>query len=333
MGFKEKIHLKEDDDNDNNSNNSANRRSFSFDIKTKDEMKKVASPIEVLWKTILVRRQVNKRTDVATTTTTTTNPWLDDDTTCSSIAEVIEVALKRHENGNGEIVKNLIHQFGNVWEKVIYLICCAFHGSTKVIAEANTSDDENDKLSLFALHAGIYCAAPSCVLNLLLRLYPNDLLKRDENGNTPLMLSLICPPYSQQWQDSCLDSSICSSNSIDGNGNNSGGEKASNLKRILQAAPEAAIISNKQGRLPLHIAIEKRINWDEGLDELFKANSGASSMKDPESDLLPFMLASKVEESSNTSSCTHSPCSSLDRLRNSYMILRADPSIVNMFVL
>jgi hypothetical protein len=284
MGFKKK--------------NEIDNRYSQYQMKTKNETKKVLSPMEALWKSIVIRRQVKY-----------TIPWLEDDdnaatvtttNSCASIAEVIEAALKRSGN-DSEALETLTQQFGNIWRKVMHLICCAFHGSMKVRRSGVGEIEQN----LLAVHASIFCAAPTSVLKLLLRLYPGDLLKRDINGNTPLMMAISSPSFEEQWQDK-----------------SDGDEKISNLRLILQASTEAAAIPDIKGHLPLHLAIERSMNWEEGVRDLFMANPGASCVKDPKTRLFPFMLTSS----------NGSYTSSTDRLTNTYLLLRADPSVLNIFV-
>ncbi len=271
----------------------------NFTSKAKNEdNKKVLSPMEGLWKAVFVRRQVKHPI-----------PYMKDGITCASIADVIDNAFDGSKDDSddrmsiSEKARNLASQFGHMWEKIILLICCAFHGSIKMQRKEN----------LLAVHAGVYCATPSTILNLLLRLYPNDLLKCDEMGNTPLILSILSPSYKEQWGEK-LD---CSG----GGGDNDSCDKYPRMKKILEAAPEAASVMDAKGRLPLHIAIDEHWDWDDGVKDIFLANPTASSINDPESHLLPFMLASR----SDNYSCP------IDSLTNAYTLLRADPSVLNMY--
>ena len=274
-------------------------------MKTKNEIKQVLSPLELVWKTVLVQRQVRRENGYAT-------PWLPHGVTSASIADVIESALMNDSDENNgypsRVAEKLTEQLGDLWRKMMLLICCTYHGTTKVKGLQNETDEAGEKHDLCAVHAAIYCAAPPCILKLLVRLYPKDLLKRDRNGNTPLMLSILASSFEERWV-------TCTSKS---NRDNHSLRDYSNLKYLLEVEPEAAAISNGKNRLPLHLAIQNNIQWDEGLEALFKANPSASSVQDPKKHLLPFTLASSSE----------SYPTSLEKLRNTYMILRADPSIV-----
>lgn len=304
MGFEVRIVPDHDDDNREKSNwyNGYQHQSSAFE--TKNEGKKVLSPMEGLWKAVLVRRQVKHSI-----------PNMKDDITCASIADVIDNTLSAINNDIEdkksilEKANSLTLQLGHTWEKIMHLMCCAFHGSTKV-REAGGCQQRN-KNSL-GVHAGIYCAAPTSILNLLLCLYPDDLLKCDEMGNTPLVLSIISPSYKEQWEDK-LDYG-------NGDGNNNHSDKYQRMKQILEAAPEASRVMNRKGRLPLHIAIDAHWDWNDGVKDIFMANPTASSIRDPDSHLLPFMLASR----SGTYSCP------MDCLSNAYTLLRADPSVLKL---
>jgi len=60
----------------------------------------------------------------------------------------------------------------------------------------------------------------------------------------------------------------------------------------LWADPSAAAVANRDGRLPLHLAIDNGIDWSTGIQDLFLANPSAASIRDPVTQLFPFMYAS-----------------------------------------
>ena len=69
------------------------------------------------------------------------------------------------------------------------------------------------------------------------------------------------------------------------------------LKTLLNMYPEGASISFRN-RLPLHLALERKLTWKEGgVADVLYAYPGALQVADEkESGLLPFMIAAKLSE-------------------------------------
>lgn len=258
----------------------------------------VMSPLRALWKTLVIRRchyfQGDNQISCA-----------------SSLADFIEAELESSSKSDNRqhilhVSKDLAERLGYIWQKIMILICCAYHGTMSSDAFGSSGQHSKD---ILPIHAAISCASPRCVLDILINLFPNDLLRQDKNGNTPLMLSMTSPSFEEQWK-------MQQNNSCDDVDNHS------TLKQILRIKSETVMIPNSQNRLPLHVAIEKKIQWEEGLEHIFKNYSEASCVRDPQSNLLPFILAGMR--------CAYS--SPLERLNNSYLILRANPAVVKELV-
>ena len=259
--------------------------------RTKDETTKVLSPMKTIWKTILKRRQLRNHI-----------PWLMDgvDASWTSIADVFESIVKQK-------VELSNYELGPVWNKMMTLIYCAYYGSMMYVKETMLKCPQD----LLPLHAAVYCAAPSSVLRLLIHLHPEHLLQRDKNGDTPLVLSIKSPSYEQQWCEDCRNQ----------NDHHNEDGKYSHVEIILTAAPEAAKMKNRNGRLPLHMAIENGMNWSDALEEIFISYPHGAHFQDTANNLLPFMNACHPKGSQRFSSSEH--------LTNSYLLLRADPSVIN----
>jgi hypothetical protein len=105
---------------------------------------------------------------------------------------------------------------------------------------------------------------PLCVIELAVQLHPEQLLEKDENGYTPLILAI-----------------------------NHGLEGVVNV--VLRANPSAAAIPNSQGRLPLLMAAALHYSWEPTIESLFVADPRAVSTQDPTTLLYPFAVAA-VEE-------------------------------------
>lgn len=104
---------------------------------------------------------------------------------------------------------------------------------------------------------------------LLVRLYPEQLERRDDHGNLPLHLACCRPPSLQQY-----------------------GVVVDLLPVVLQGFPLAASTRNQNGQYPLHLAVmQGRRRWNTGVIILVKAFPDALLFVDPLSGLFPVQLA------------------------------------------
>jgi hypothetical protein len=151
------------------------------------------------------------------------------------------------------------------------------------------------------VYAAIKTNAPVVVLQLAVRLYPDQLSGHidhaaNNNSMTPLMCALISrnTPIAVRFQY---------------------------LHILLQANPRLAEIPNRVGQLPLHVACSQPdfLDWGKGLSTLFRSHPTAVSKRDPESALFPFQIAAVASEANSTS------------LDSTYELLRADPSVLLLF--
>ena len=221
------------------------------------------------------------------------------DASWASIADIFEAIVEQK-------VELSNYELGPVWNKMMTLIYCAYYGSMKYVKEVMLKCPQD----MLPVHSAVYCAAPASVLRLLIHLHPQHLLRRDKNGDTPLAMSMKSPSYEQQWCEGCRNQT-------------NHHERYSHVEVILSAAPEAAKIANHNGRLPLHMAIENGMYWSDGLEDIFMAYPHGAHFQDTTNNLLPFMNAcqSKVSQSSSS-----------ELLTNSYLLLRADPSVLHAVV-
>mmetsp|Transcript_19193 Transcript_19193/g.22194 ORF Transcript_19193/g.22194 Transcript_19193/m.22194 type:complete len:768 (+) Transcript_19193:183-2486(+) len=303
----------------------------------KNEAQIFASPMEAIWKTLFMKRRVEKEVY-----------WLgDNNVSYTSINDIVQAAFhnnytknyaaegksnssshrqhRLHHMKQHEKALLIIKQMGQIWEKILYLICSAYHGSTKWIEMSNENRDDDHR---FMLHAGVYCGVPSCILTLLLHLYPEDLLKGGLNGETPLTLSIKTPTFEERWLKDSSSSNCCPY--ADFSGFDDGITREDRIIYLLGANRRAAEIPNGCGRLPLHLAIDNNLHWNHGLYNIFCENLDAVSMKDPTSQFLPFMMmasSKKKVDSASSLSTTRNPH---EQLTNTYLLLKEDPTVLNM---
>ena len=71
----------------------------------------------------------------------------------------------------------------------------------------------------------------------------------------------------------------------------SGIHPSSHVRKVLEAYPDMAQRTDKDGRLTLHHAVGSSSVPFEAVMDIFKANPKSASVRDPVSGLYPFMLA------------------------------------------
>mmetsp|Transcript_7373 Transcript_7373/g.14759 ORF Transcript_7373/g.14759 Transcript_7373/m.14759 type:complete len:627 (+) Transcript_7373:179-2059(+) len=109
------------------------------------------------------------------------------------------------------------------------------------------------------------------VLQLVLRIFSDELKERDFEGNLPLHSACKVPGRE---------------NPLIHNGK----EFKTPVELLVEAYPDAAQTVNDQGRLPLHLAAENHKSWDE-IKLLVDAAPTALQSRDPHTLMFPFMLA------------------------------------------
>lgn len=130
---------------------------------------------------------------------------------------------------------------------------------------------------------------------------------RDKQGRSPLAIAATSPVANR----SC--------------------DVSTKIELLLREYPGAAKIPDSLGRLPLALAIESRIPWDEGTNALLRAEPQALLMRDPATGLYPFMLAAaeispKPNPQKRLSMMKGSKLSvAASELSTIYNLLRADP--------
>jgi hypothetical protein len=167
----------------------------------------------------------------------------------------------------------IAEQLGMLWTNTIILCNAQVYES----ARATTSKEQP------LLHAVVQTESFECCVRLAARLYPEDLSRRNLAGETALTLAL------------------CSETRFN----------ASSLWRaLLHEDGTLTSMSNEKGQFPLHMAIHQKLNWANGLHEIFCRAPRALTMRDPESLLYPFMLPAE------------------DDVSSTFELLRADPSVL-----
>merc|ERR1711957_692189 len=243
------------------------------------ELQNLLPPIEELWKVMLTARQILEPVSCEM------------NQRVASISRIIECKLsaykrcvsidkqihRQHQMREQKIAFLLAKQIGDVWDKAVLLILASYRGTAQYI--------RNSMKKKGIIHAAAFCAVPRCILNMAVRMYPDELTDKDENGDTPLSIVLSRPKacksiYGWGRSDDIRDQNAREIEAMD------------MMQTVLWADPGAAAVESSNGRLPLHLAIDNGLHWNDGIQDIFKANPTAVSVRDPITRLFPFMHAS-----------------------------------------
>lgn len=123
--------------------------------------------------------------------------------------------------------------------------------------------DGNDQGSLVHLVASLNVPIPALV-ECCAQLFPDEVLNKDDRGYTPLHHSLL--------------------------------HSATEVMHILlHHEPKAAKVVLPNGQLPLIVALEKNLSWNDGLNKLVSAFPDSLIRRDPLSRLYPSLLAASLD--------------------------------------
>jgi hypothetical protein len=167
---------------------------------------------------------------------------------------------------------------GDFWEKVTLV--------TKAFYHKSIDDVLPDGRLWRLLHA---CAGidffPPNLLRLLMAVFPDDVSEEDEDGNLPIHVAALgvfrsihmARPSTEDYEGEDYDFYR--------------GTAASTIAILLKANPASARFRNRQGKLPLQLAIESGRDWQDGIGALADAFLAAIGDKDNETGLDLFLLA------------------------------------------
>jgi ankyrin repeat protein len=248
------------------------------------------------------------------------------------------------------------------WQKTVLLLRCAHYGqldeldhynnSFRTTAGSSSSHNHEYHNQKFVVHAAAAVDCPRPVLGMVLRVWAEQLLERDVNGNTPLALAVAAPIFQvRDLSDKGYaledvvhggdDSSFSSSSTAAGGDTaaqsdlptlghpsssmNSTEPSPSVVDLIVQACPAAVTLSNGRGQLPLHTALWTGKTWSQGVGALTEAFSEGLVVPEPSTGLPPCLLAA--------ADLRHDRGSSSDTdLSTIYQVLRFHPAVLTDLV-
>jgi len=147
------------------------------------------------------------------------------------------------------------------------------------------------------VHALAHSGCPTEIAKLAVKLYPEQIKKRDRHGNLPIHISASSHNTSAlaegTWYHCNKHNSDCSS-SLTTEITRNTTTVSPMMQVLLQTYPEGAMTLNSNGRLPINIAICAGKSWESGICDLFMACPRALlyGSRDIPTRLHPFMLAS-----------------------------------------
>ncbi|GKY99362.1 hypothetical protein MPSEU_000891000 [Mayamaea pseudoterrestris] len=223
---------------------------------------------------------------------------------------------------------DLVGELGDAWKKTDLLLHAAHFGSLeRRYSNASASSNGNS----FSLHAAASVDCPRPIVKIAATVYPEQLLQRDEKGRTPLMCAAQAPIYKVQdlSDDGYSLEDVIHGDNASGDDNEditSDAQQPSIIELLLQAcqgeATSAACITDENGRLPLHVALQTGKKWSQGVQALVEAfpDSLGSPMRGNDTTyngMYPFMLAAQRENADSTTAyeiLRHSPAVMASRL-------------------
>ena len=92
--------------------------------------------------------------------------------------------------------------------------------------------------------------------------------------------------------------------------------------------PSAAATMDRNGRLPLHHALRSGKTWNSGIKILFDAHPEGLCRRDPQTGLLPFMMAAASTKHVKNAIGTNSRNEDQDAFATSFLLLRKRPEVI-----
>ena len=210
------------------------------------------------------------------------------------------------------------------WSTITFFLQCYSYSLNMVHDKSLCWDDDSTahllqieelRIDFQPIHLATRC--PSCPLTLytfLLRVYNDDVLKVDNHGRLPLAVACMNP---------------ISNRSIG---------VLTKIHLLLAEHPSAAQVVDRQGRLPLFVALETSLTWNEGIDRLIASYPKSLLLCDPVT-RLPAYLSAAVRSQSKQNSKGPSEATSANQQQESwdeahlstiYSIFRKDPAQISV---
>lgn len=207
-----------------------------------------------------------------------------------SAVERNEVAKQRVESfiqrmAETSSTKDLRGDLLEIWNKTLSILVASDRGLSR---DALFGGRQWQTVHVIARSGGEdTCACPTVAMWYALKLYPDQVHQKDEDGNLPLHIAATSPSHHNEsiflgikWDAPYGE--LIESMQVDV------------VEMLLNRFPRAARIQNACGRIPLSLAIEGGKDWNV-IDKLVSAAPEALDTRDPKTRLFPFMQAATCE--------------------------------------
>jgi len=165
------------------------------------------------------------------------------------------------------VADDLSGSFLTMWNEMILLLKAASFSDDSAGSEPSSLSsfhDGNREALWYVLHASIKYMAPTEFIKLVMKMHPEQLRHKDADGRLPLHIAAACAKADHY----CL------------------------IDQLVLLYPNAAIISDYSGRLPLNLSLDNGgMTWQTGVQRIFQAAPEIIQVRDAGSKLYPFMLA------------------------------------------
>jgi len=197
-------------------------------------------------------------------------------------------------------------QLLEAWQKTELLLRFAYHQlqleeqEQQQLENAVIEDSTPAPFSVVHAVAAVDCPRP--VVRIATVMYPQQVLEKDAQGRTPLLIAAKSPVFQvRDLSDGgyMLEDRIHGDDVDDNNNNNNNSilddedtsGQPSVIQILLEASREAARIRDPNGRLPVHLALKTGKRWNQGVGDLIYSYPEGLNIPGPSTKLVPFQLA------------------------------------------
>ena len=165
--------------------------------------------------------------------------------------------------------------------------------------DATITNHDHTPTPFSVVHAVAAVDCPRPVVRIATVIYPHQVLEKDAQGRTPLLIAAKSPVFKVRdlsdggymLEDRIHGDDVASNpnNSILEDEDTSGQPSVVNI--LLDASREAARIRDPNGRLPVHLALKTGKRWNQGVGDLIHSYPEGLNIPGPSTKLVPFQLA------------------------------------------
>lgn len=154
-----------------------------------------------------------------------------------------------------------------------------------------------DDTTTLPLHIVARCPSPPGLFPFMTNIFRDEMKEKDEHGRLPLAVA-CCHPVANRASDA-----------------------QTKIEMLSRVYPLAIFDRDMQGRLPLFLALDSGVEWEEGVNALVEKHPRSIAMRDPVTGLFPFMLAAASSSRTNEQDETKS-------LSTIFQLLQKDPTVL-----